>query len=92
MAKTFVDLLDGFGHAGTFFFYGSFSIVAAIFTVVFIPETRGKSIEEIQKYFNKKPEKTPEKQEEDILENQPLQTIDTTTTTTIDAKTDPDKC
>ena len=93
MAKTFVDLLDGFGHAGTFFFYGSFSIVAAIFTVVFIPETRGKSIEEIQKYFNKKPDKTPEKQEdEDIVENQPLQTIDTTTTTTIDAKTDPDKC
>ena len=82
MAKTFVDLLDGFGHAGTFFFYGSFSIVAAIFTVVFIPETRGKSIEEIQKYFNKKPDKTPEKQEEDIVENQPLQTID--------AKTDPD--
>lgn len=89
VAKTFVDLLDGFGHAGTFFFYGSWSIVAAIFTVVFIPETRGKSIEEIQKYFNK----TPEKQEiEDIVENQPLQTIDTTTTTTIDAKTDPDKC
>ena len=92
MAKTFVDLLDGFGHAGTFFFYGSFSIVAAIFTVVFIPETRGKSIEEIQKYFNKKPDKTPEKREEDIVENTPLQTIDTTTTTTIDAKTDPDKC
>ena len=92
MAKTFVDLLDGLGHAGTFFFYGSFSIVAAIFTVVFIPETRGKSIEEIQKYFNKKPDKTPEKQEEDIVENTPLQTIDTTTTTTIDAKTDPDKC
>ena len=87
-----MDLLDGFGHAGTFFFYGSFSIVAAIFTVVFIPETRGKSIEEIQKYFNKKPDKTPEKQEEDIVENTPLQTIDTTTTTTFDAKTDPDKC
>ena len=79
MAKTFVDLLDGFGHAGTFFFYGSFSIVAAIFTVVFIPETRGKSIEEIQKYFNKTT--TPENKEEDIVENTPLQTIE--------AKTDP---
>merc|ERR1712029_770882 len=76
VAKTFVDLLDGLGHAGTFFFYSSFSIVAAIFTVVFIPETRGKSIEEIQKYFNKTPDKTPEKEDEDIVENQPLQTID----------------
>lgn len=75
-----MDLLDGFGHAGTFFFYGAAAMVAAIFTAVFIPETRGKSIEEIQKYFNKTT--TPERQEEDIVENTPLKTIE--------AKTDPD--
>merc|ERR1712130_603442 len=60
VAKTFVDLIQSDLHkSGTFWLYGGICFVGGVFTLVFVPETRNKSIEEIQDYFRaKKPLKS----------------------------------
>ncbi|XP_023346118.1 facilitated trehalose transporter Tret1-2 homolog [Eurytemora carolleeae] len=51
IAKTFVDLEQSIGYSGTFWFYAAVCFLGAIFTFIFVPETRDKSIEEIQNHF-----------------------------------------
>lgn len=53
IAKTFVDLLEGLGQSGTFFLYGGLCVLGTLFTAIFVPETRGKSIEEIEKFYHR---------------------------------------
>ena len=40
--------LSAIGPAGTFFIFGLFAALALIFTAKFIPETKGKSLEELE--------------------------------------------
>ena len=54
ITKTFSLLLKSFTAAGTFWFYGSLAFLAVLFVLVFVPETKGKSLEEIQQYFESK--------------------------------------
>ena len=60
VAKTFVDLIESpLKESGTFWLYGGICFIGGIFTLIFVPETRNKSIEEIQDYFRgKKPLKS----------------------------------
>ena len=51
MSKTFVDLTLSIGASGTFWLYAGVCLLGSIFTFIFVPETKGKSIEEIQKMF-----------------------------------------
>ena len=52
VAKTFADLVESpLKEAGTFWLYGGICFVGGIFTLICVPETRNKSIEEIQMYF-----------------------------------------
>ena len=52
VAKTYVDLVESpLGQAGTFWLYGGICALGGVFTAVFVPETRNKSVEEIQDYF-----------------------------------------
>ena len=39
------------GASGTFWMYGVICFLGGVFTLVFVPETKGKTIEEIQKIF-----------------------------------------
>jgi SP family arabinose:H+ symporter-like MFS transporter len=41
--------LANIGNAGTFFIYGGFAVLGFIFIVSFLPETKGKSLEELEK-------------------------------------------
>ena len=41
------------GGSGTFWLYGAICLAGGLFTFFFVPETKGKSIEEIQKIFSK---------------------------------------
>ena len=40
--------LENLGNAGTFLIYGVFGLLGLIFVLVFLPETKGKSLEELE--------------------------------------------
>jgi len=40
--------LENLGNAGTFFIYGIFGLLGLLFVLVFLPETKGKSLEELE--------------------------------------------
>lgn len=44
----FPYLVESIGSSGTFFLFCGFSVVALFFTIFFVPETKGKSLSEIQ--------------------------------------------
>ena len=51
VTKTFVYLIRYLTEAGTFWLYGSLAFCSVLFVYFMIPETKGKSLEEIQIYF-----------------------------------------
>jgi MFS family permease len=48
VALTFLDLVSGIGSGGAFAIYAFLSVIAFFFVLRFIPETKGKTLEEIQ--------------------------------------------
>ncbi len=49
---TFPWLMESkIGAHGAFFIYSVFALAAAALAVLFLPETRGKSLEEIEEFF-----------------------------------------
>ncbi|XP_046807637.1 facilitated trehalose transporter Tret1 isoform X2 [Lucilia cuprina] len=48
VTKTFVNLKDALGSGETFWLFAGITVVGAIFVFVFVPETKGKSLNEIQ--------------------------------------------
>jgi len=51
ISKTFSSITDMFRPQGTFWFYSAFCILSFIYTFFFVPETKGKSLMEIEKYY-----------------------------------------
>ncbi|MFC1726279.1 sugar porter family MFS transporter [candidate division KSB1 bacterium] len=51
VTQTFPLLREGIGMGNTFYIYGIMMIPALLFTWRVIPETKGKTLEEIQKYW-----------------------------------------
>ena len=49
VSLTFLTLLDTLGGAGTFTLYAAVCALLTVFTLRFIPETRGKSLEQIER-------------------------------------------
>ncbi|KAK9508397.1 hypothetical protein O3M35_005968 [Rhynocoris fuscipes] len=49
--KTFPDLADVLGSAGAFWIYALCCFISCIFVYFFLPETKGKTLEDIQRYF-----------------------------------------
>ena len=47
-----VGLIILLHDSGTFWLYGSVCLVGTIYTIFFVPETKGKTIEEIQQMFS----------------------------------------
>lgn len=72
VAKTFVDLKDSIGYDNTFFLYGGISLVGALLTYAFVPETRNKTFEEIQMHFRAARSKVPLEEPHRL---QPLDTV-----------------
>lgn len=48
LSKTFNPLRNGLGEAGTFWLFGGFCLLGAIFVFLFVPETKGKTFDQIQ--------------------------------------------
>ena len=57
VAVTFLTLVSLLGHAGTFWLYGVVAVGAWIFFYRLVPETKGKSLEEIEAHW--RAEKSP---------------------------------
>jgi len=72
VAKTFVDLTVSIGYDGTFFMYGAFTALGTVVTFIFVPETRNKTIEEIQMHFRPNRRKVPL---DEPTRMQPLDTV-----------------
>ena len=54
ITKTFLDLRNLLGPGLVFWMYGVIMGVALVFTAIFLPETKGKSLEEIESIFSDK--------------------------------------
>ncbi len=52
VALTFLTLIDHLGKPGTFWLYASISVVAVVFSILFVPETKGKSLEDIEAHWH----------------------------------------
>ena len=52
VAVTFLTLVSLLGHAGTFWLYGLVAVGAWIFFYRFVPETKGKSLEQIEAHWH----------------------------------------
>ncbi|XP_039295820.1 facilitated trehalose transporter Tret1-2 homolog [Nilaparvata lugens] len=65
VTKFFGDLQSKFGSYGTFWIFSGISIAGTFFVLNLVPETKGKSMEEIQKELGATPQMTPE----DRMEN-----------------------
>ena len=51
--KLFTNLQTLVGMAGVFWIYSAVSLISAVFVVIFLPETKGKTLEEIEAHFRK---------------------------------------
>lgn len=54
IAKVFPAMLNAMGSHGMFWMFGLSSLFGTIFVYLFFPETKGKSLEEIEDYFAEK--------------------------------------
>ena len=54
VVKTFPNLTTMMGSSGTFWLYAGFCFVTILYTLVWIPETRGRSLQDIERYFEHK--------------------------------------
>jgi hypothetical protein len=51
VALTFLTLIQIMGQTGAFWLYGLVGIVAWIFAYILVPETKGKSLEDIEAHW-----------------------------------------
>jgi len=49
VGMTFLSLINGFGPANTFLLYGGLNVLFVVFFLIFVPETKGISLEKIEK-------------------------------------------
>lgn len=51
MTKFFQDLLNSLGHAGCFWLFAVMCLLGFFFVLTMVPETKGRSLEDIQREF-----------------------------------------
>ena len=51
VAVTFLTLVGVLGHAGTFWLYGVIAVGAWVFFYLLVPETKGKTLEQIEAHW-----------------------------------------
>lgn len=53
VASTFLTLTEKLGKAGAFWFYGIVCVIGILFCRLYVPETKGKSLESIEEFLKK---------------------------------------
>lgn len=64
ITKTFVDLVNALGTGGAFWLFSGLSVLGTIFVFFVVPETKGKSLSEIQGILGGEKDQTTERDEE----------------------------
>lgn len=64
--KLYPSMKENMGAHGVFYFYGVTGLVGTLFVLFYLPETKGKTLEEIQDYFVSKEERTIVHKEEKV--------------------------
>lgn len=54
IVRFFPDMVKGLGKDGTFYLFASCTLVSAVFAYFLLPETKGKTLEEVEKLFTSK--------------------------------------
>ncbi|NXK65131.1 GTR10 protein, partial [Sylvietta virens] len=54
ISLSFLDLIDAIGFSWMFLLYGLMGVMAVAFIYLFVPETKGQSLEEIDQQFSRK--------------------------------------
>jgi len=74
VSLTFLSLIDLITASGTFLLFFGISVAAFIFVILFVPETKGKNLEDIQELFDRtwivplyKPKKPPPQEDAGLL-------------------------
>ncbi|CAB4062946.1 SLC2A8 [Lepeophtheirus salmonis] len=76
ITKTFVDLVESVNESGAFWIYGGITALGGLFTLIFIPETKGVPFEEIRNFYYKNPSAYKQPKKTHIVDNAtPLETI-----------------
>lgn len=57
VSLTFLLLIHSIGKPATFWLYAGLCLAAIVFTAVFVPETKGKTLEEIEAYWRSRAER-----------------------------------
>ena len=52
VAATFLTIIDKLGKPGTFWLYAGVAVFGIIFCLLFVPETKGRSLEEIEEHLH----------------------------------------
>ncbi|XP_031772828.1 facilitated trehalose transporter Tret1-2 homolog isoform X2 [Apis florea] len=63
--KIYPDMEAGMGRQGVFVFFTVMSLLGTLFVTFFLPETKGKTLREIEDMFSKKKKKKEEEEEEE---------------------------
>ena len=51
LAAIFLPVVSKFGYSTMFFIFAGFTVIYLITAAFFLPETKGKTLEEIEEYF-----------------------------------------
>jgi len=54
LAAIFLPVVSRYGYSMIFFLFAGFSVIYLLTAIFFLPETKGKTLEEIEEYFEKK--------------------------------------
>nr|KAG5696434.1 hypothetical protein BaRGS_020971 [Batillaria attramentaria] len=82
VSYTFLTLTETITKYGTFWLFAGICVLGLTFTIIFVPETRNKSLEEVEELFMTKEKREQhrrerEKQEEITVEYKPEKGDDT---------------
>ena len=51
LAGIFLPAVSKYGYSAMFFLFAGFTVIYFVVTTFFLPETKGKTLEEIERYF-----------------------------------------
>jgi MFS family permease len=58
LAGIFLPFVSKYGYSTMFFVFAGFTVIYILTTAIFLPETKGKTLEEIEEYFKTRGKKT----------------------------------